>query len=395
MRRLLALAMGLVLTSAAPARAQQAPDRYDMMYGAPVDVSLYDLVWGAATYGNRAIRTKGYVEILTSSGSMGRVYGLRDMGVTVVVVPVSELAGVLDSEATKLMGQQVTLTGIYGQANSQQQSGSQVSGTIQFWKIEGPPEKPSKNVLAAAQLITLESLIENSGRQDGHIVKVVGKFRGRNLYGDLPLRSQRQSGDWVIKDDVYAAWVVGRKPKGDGFDLDAGLKRDTNKWLEVVGRVTSSHGVVYLEAIQVMLTHEPRPNADAKAPPPPPERPKVAPVVVFCFPLEGEEEVPRSSRFFVQFNKDMEESSFQGHVVLRYAGPVRPGDRGFDGLRLFYEGGRRALAVDPGDNLLPGRTVEILLLPGIIDVDGLGLARRDGKPAGDVVEVLRFRVGSS
>src|SRR6185436_632710 len=185
--------------------------------------------------------------------------------------------------------------------------------------------------------------VRDPGRQEGKIISVVGKFRGRNLYGDLPLRSQRDSADWVIKDDVFAVWVSGRKPKGDGFELDAGLKRDTNKWLQVVGRVATRGPVVYLEAIHVSLTKEPRPAAEVKAAPLPPSKPKVPPVVVFALPLDGEQDVPRSSRFVVQFSKDMNEESFKGRVVVRYLGPIQPGDKPFDGLRLSYDPGRRAL----------------------------------------------------
>lgn len=64
-------------------------------------------------------------------------------------------------------------------------------------------------------------------------MRVAGQFRGRNLYGDLPARSHLDKDDWVIKDELFALWVTGRRPKGEGFSLDAGLKRDTNKWLEV------------------------------------------------------------------------------------------------------------------------------------------------------------------
>src|SRR5262245_4821478 len=81
MRRLLALALGLGLALGGSAvHAQQGPDRYDMLYGAPVDVTLNDLQWGAQSYDNRAIRTKGTVEIGSSTGR-SRSYMIRDMGV--------------------------------------------------------------------------------------------------------------------------------------------------------------------------------------------------------------------------------------------------------------------------------------------------------------------------
>jgi hypothetical protein len=382
-----------------PATAQEF-NRYEMMCGggSVVDVTLYDLTQSAVSYDRRAIRTKGRLEINTDPSIRGRVYVLRDMSAGVMVLPVPEVAGQLDDLAMTLMGHEVEVTGCYqsrGASDAQALATMQtIAGVIQTWKILGPPEKPTKSVLDAAKLITLEGLLSDPGRQEGRIIRVVGKFRGRNLYGDLPVRSQRNSSDWVIKDDVFACWIVGKKPKGDGFDLDAGLKRDTNKWLEVAGRVVTRGSVVYLEAIHVSLTKEPRPDAEAKAPPPPPEKPKLPPVVVFALPLDGEQDVPRSTRFTVQFSKDMDETTFKGRIVVRYSGPVRPGDRVFDGVKLSYDQGRRALEVDPGDNLIAGRTVELLLLPGIVDVDGLELQPRPGHPAkGEALDVLRYKVG--
>jgi hypothetical protein len=319
------------------------------------------------------------------------------MSAGVVITPVREMAGLLDELGMKMMGQQVEVTGLYGGRQASDTGATttqQVAGAITFWKLVGPPERPTKAVLDAAKLLPLEALVGDPGRSEGRTVRVVGKFRGRNLYGDLPVRSQRESSDWVIKDDVYAVWVTGRKPKGEGFELDSGLKRDTNKWLEVAGRVAVRGGVVYLQAIHVQLSTEPRPAADVKPPPPPPEKPKVAPVVVFALPLDGDQEVPRATHLFVQFNKDMDEQTFKGRIVLRYAGEVQPGDRPFDGLRYRYDGGRRALEIDPGDYMLPGRVVELLLLPGIVDVDGLELQPREGREKGEeATDVLRYRVG--
>jgi hypothetical protein len=102
--------------------------------------------------------------------------------------------------------------------------------------------------------------------------------------------------------------------------------------------------------------------------------------------------VPPTGRFAVQFSKDMNEESFKDHVLLRYAGRVQPGDRDFSGAKVTYDGGRRALIVDPGDVLRSGRVLELLLLPGIVDVDGLPLETRPGKMVGQAAEVLRYQV---
>ena len=191
--------------------------------------------------------------------------------------------------------------------------------------------------------------------------------------------------------------MTGRKPKGDGFSLDASMKRDTGKWMEVVGRVVTVGPISYIQASSVALGAAPSAAAvavKASPTPPPPEKPKTPPVVVFSLPLDGDREVPQSSRFQVQFNKDMNEESFRDRVVLRYAGRPQPGDREFTAVRVSYDGGHRALLIDPGDVLRPGRVVELLLLPGIVDIDGLPLEPRGARPVGSVVDVLRYQVAA-
>jgi hypothetical protein len=264
---------------------------------------------------------------------------------------------------------------------------------VQFWSYQGPPEKPSADTLKKAAEITLENLVTAPGERDGQLVRVVGKFRGSNLYGDLPSRSQRQRGDWVIKDEAFAVWVTGKKPKGKGFDLDTSLKRDTGKWVQVIGKPTSRAGVTWIQAVDVSLSGPPTPTAQALPPAPPPERPKVSPVIVFALPLDGDGEVPTDSRFVVQFSKDMEESSFKDHVLLRYAGPVRPGDQPITNMKFTYDRGRRTLTVDPGMMLASSRQLELILLPGIVDTEGLALIPRVSPTADGITDILRFSTG--
>ena len=102
--------------------------------------------------------------------------------------------------------------------------------------------------------------------------------------------------------------------------------------------------------------------------------------------------MPPDSIFQVQFSKDMDEASFRDRVVFRYAGRPQPGDNSLDALRFTWDGGPRTLRVDPGDLLRPGRVVELLLLPGIVDLDGLPLETRPGKNPGVATDVLRVQI---
>jgi hypothetical protein len=366
--------------------------RYDSLYGKPVDVSIDDLVTEGSAYLNRAVKTHGQLEMTFNGSQKG--WSLRGMMNTIRIVPVQEVAYEWEQAALKMTGRDVEVTGVFLEAgNSQAAATGQPMYGIQFWTYTGPPEKEPTGEIKSTEL-TLEKLVSTPGKRDGQTIRVVGKFRGRNLYGDLPAASERQGQDWVIKDDLYAVWVTGKKPKGAGWELDTGLKRDTGKWIEVIGKPETIRGITYIRAIRVLLSAPPSATAEVKPPSPPPAKPTKPPVVVFTLPLDGESEIAPDSRFVVQFSKDMDENTFAGHVMLRYTGPVLPGDRAFDALRVTYDRGHRALIVDPGDILRPRRQIELLLLPGIADIDGLTLVSRAPETKADIVDVLRYRIGS-
>jgi len=371
-------------------------DRYEYQFGRPVDVTLNDLINNPSSYEGRAVKTRGNIDMGTS---LQPTYVMRDTFGAIMLAPVPEAEENFRVDVRTWIGREVQVTGVFNQTGSQSgatSGGLESRGFIRFWKYLGPPERDLKGVAIKADQVTLEDLVSKAGKLDGKTVRVVGKFRGRNLFGDLPAHSERDSSDWVIKDDVYAVWITGKRPKGTGWELDLGLKRDTAKWVEVVGRPETVGNVTYIRALSVVLGGPPRVAAEAAPPTPPPPRPKVPPVVVFSLPLDGERDVPSTGLFKVQFSKDMDEDSFRGHIVFRYAGPRLPGDREFVGLKVSYDGGRRALIVDPGDVLRPGRVVELRLLSGIVDMDGLPLTPRPGhQPTAATAELLRFEVATS
>ena len=100
----------------------------------------------------------------------------------------------------------------------------------------------------------------------GKTTKILGQFRGRNLFGDLPPNSARGKDDWVLKDGDTAVWVMGKAPKGDGWKLDLEYKGDSKTWLEVEGKPEVVNGVVYLKASRVIPSRAP--GTERRTPPP-------------------------------------------------------------------------------------------------------------------------------
>ena len=384
---LTALAVPPIAALAAPSVAQV--NQYEMRYGGTViEVSVDNLLQMPESYAGRAVRTRGQLEMVP--GRTDVRYALRGtFGGYLQLVPVQEVGADWEREARTWTGREVEVTG--GVETGQDSNGAQMVYVL-FWAYLGPPDE--KAAKTGSTPLTLEELVTRPERYEAKTVTVRGQFRGQNLFGDLPSASRERSADWVLKDDVFSVWVTGKKPKGPGWNLDAGLKRDTGKWLQVTGRVRVNGRVVTLQALDVVLSKAPSAAAQAQAPPPPPPppRPKKPPVVVFGLPLDGERDIPPDTVFQVQFSKDMEESSFKDRVVFRYAGRPQPGDNALDAVRVTYDGGLRTLRVDPGDLLRPGRVVELLLLPGIVDLDGLPLETRPGRNPGVATDMLRYMV---
>jgi hypothetical protein len=388
-----AVVIVLILAGRGATQAQDSSDMYENVYGKPVDVRVRELALGAVPYLGRPVRTKGRVEI--DSTTSGRRYLLEDEGFRIVIVPRAEIASAFEFEGIMLMGSRVEIVGMFESGTTETLPMFESSGRLDFWRwtvLPGEDQKADRTLT-----VTLDEIGARHDRFRGRLVRVVGEFRGRNLYGDLPAKSLRDSTDWVIRDGSSAAWITGRKPQGRGWSLQADSKKDTGKWIMVTGRVDVSQGIVYLRPSHLALTPMPRRRAPQETPASvdPPARPQAPPVVVFALPMDRETNLPTATAFTLQFSKDMDAQSFKGRVLMRYAGAHRPGDRPFEFLTMHYDEGRRALRIDPGDALRSGRDVELLLLPGIQDKEGMELMSRSGRAVdGAVVDILTFGIGS-
>jgi hypothetical protein len=210
-------------------------------------------------------------------------------------------------------------------------------------------------------------------------VTVVGRFRGRNLYGDLPDAPGRSRWDFVLQSADAAIWVTGRRPRGDGFDLNIDNRVDTGRWLEVSGVVKADRGLVRVEAAAIRAAQPPaqtaQPEALVRVPVtvPPPE-------VVFSTPTEGETDVEPGAHIRVQFSRDLKAESVKGQVNVSYVGVAQPPPA----FTTTYDGGRRMLEIRFAAPLEPFRTVLVTL--------GNGITAGDGQPL--TPWKLTFSVGS-
>jgi hypothetical protein len=195
-------------------------------------------------------------------------------------------------------------------------------------------------------------------------VTVTGRFRGRNLYGDLPEAPGKSRWDFIIQSADAAVWVTGRRPRGDGFDLNVDNRVDTGRWLEVVGIVRQDRGLPRIEATALRPAQPPAqssPEAVVKVPiaVPPPE-------VVFSAPTQDETDVDPASSVRVQFSRDVRPETFKGQITASYMGVTQP----LPALSVTYDSGRRVAEIKFAQPLEPFRTVQLTLGGGILGTDG-------------------------
>lgn len=208
-------------------------------------------------------------------------------------------------------------------------------------------------------------------------VTVTGRFRGRNLYGDQPDAPGRSRWDFVLQAAEASVWVVGRRPRGDGFNLDVEARVDTNRWLEVAGIVKHERGLVLVEAFAIRPA---APPADRTPAEPVTRVPTVGPPpeVVFSVPTQGESDVALATRVRIQFSRDLDPKTIAGQVRVTYLdveaterGEAQPPALEFT---TRYDEGTRVLEIRFTRPLERFRTVQVTLGDGIAATDGARLA---------------------
>ena len=229
--------------------------------------------------------------------------------------------------------------------------------------VESPlPAEPSLRALALAP----DSYV-------GKGVTVTGRFRGANLFADLPSAAGTKGRwDFVLQSADAAIWVTGIRPRGRGFDLDVNARMDAGRWLQVAGTLRREGALPFIEATSVTEAKAPTETAAVVTLPPPPEAP---PTVVFSAPTAGETDAERALPIRIQFSRDMDPKSFANHVRVSYVGPAPPNSPEIPAMTVRYIEGTRALEIKPAAPLDRFRTVKVELVEGIVsNIDNMPLA---------------------
>ena len=204
----------------------------------------------------------------------------------------------------------------------------------------------------------------------GERVTVTGRFRGRNLYGDLPDAPGLSRWEFVLQSADGAIWVTGIRPRGRDFDLDVTARVDTGRWLEVTGVTHGTRDLVRLEGTDIELVQPPAaaaPTAVEAA-----ARPALPPEVIFSAPTQDDVDIVPDTLVRIQFSRDIDPESFEDQVRIGYHGEEsfergQPPPIEFD---VEYLKRNRVLEIRFTEPLERFRTVEVELLDGITATDG-------------------------
>jgi hypothetical protein len=223
---------------------------------------------------------------------------------------------------------------------------------------------------ASVRALTLEPW-----KFDGQTVTIVGNFRGRNLFGDLAGSPNKSKFDFVLRGAEGAIWITNLRPKGDKFDLDINRRVDSDKWLEITGKVVHDKGLVSIDATRLKLTKAPEAAAENDEPAAPPT--PLEPVqVVFSSPTEGETDVSAAAPIRIQFSRGLNEKSFAGAIRVSYFGAAAPPGSAPPSLPfdISYDAASRSIQIKMKQPLESFRTVRVELMEGAKGYDGAPVA---------------------
>lgn len=245
----------------------QAAKPSETNYGPPRVIELDALSLMPESYQRSHVIVAGDISEL----GVAHQWVLHDGGATLLIIPGREFSA---SQLMETAGKRMEIRGIVRMLRPKQYVGKP---PVDLDLVEDPllpPMPPPSNELPRASITVLAMrdksgpeiikpqdmgggvalrILEEPAAYLNKTTKIIGQFRGRNLFGDLPANSKRGKEDWVLKEaDNTAIWVMGKAPQGQGWKLDLDYKGDSKTWLEVEGKAEVVNGVVYLKAARVL-----------------------------------------------------------------------------------------------------------------------------------------------
>ncbi len=225
--------------------------------------------------------------------------------------------------------------------------------------VDSPPvQTPSLRDIALAP-----------AQYEGRDVTLVGRFKGANLYGDLPQGVGKSKWDFVLQSADAAVWIANLRPRGRGFELDPTRRVDTGRWLQVTGTVRRDSTAVWIDGRSLALAEAREETPVDVVVPTIPKAPP--PEVIFSAPVPDDFDVERDLPVRLQFSRDMAQQGFRSAVRVSYVGPNPPPPPDYT---VAYNGATRSLEISFAEPLERFQVVKVELLEGVAAIDGQPLA---------------------
>lgn len=269
----------VTITAPTPYVPGQEGRHGDRDYGPPRVVDLDNIDFHPESYQRAHVIVVGTLDPL----GVGEYLTLKDTGAPVLVIPGHE---VTLGDLSPLVGRRVEIRGILRRLRKKEYLRGVDLDLIEDPTLPVLPEidyKLPRNSITVLGLMARDSgsrgpatppaeaivrdILADPVAHADKKVRLVGQFRGRNLFADLPAGSQRAKGDWVLKDGDTAVWITGKDPRGKGWALDPGYRGDTHRFVAVEGKPEVVNGIVYLRASKVALATAPNREAADSDPP--------------------------------------------------------------------------------------------------------------------------------
>lgn len=249
------------------------------------------------------------------------------------------------------------------------------------------PAAPSTGLASAAGTtsppgfapISIRSIVLDASHYVGQKVTIAGQFYGRNLSGDLPDAPRQSRYDFVLRAADASIWVTNVRPKGKdsrgrNFELGLDARIDTGKWLRISGTVRQGRGLLWIDGEAGTLAPV-QPPTDTVVEEEAPVRVPAAPPseVVFSAPTADETDVPLATNVRIQFSRDLDPATLQGHIRVGYvpAPGANPGEaigQAVD-FTTSYSAYNRVVELKFTKPLQQFRTLKVELLDGIVGTD--------------------------